>query len=178
MNAKIHARLRPQAAGGEAVPVRANIKPRHIAEEIDRVVGFELGADDYVMKPFSPRELVLRVKSVAERVADHLVPAQLVAAGGRKQLLVGHRVDDAVGQPRGDLERGQGADDDPLGAVKGTPRGLPEVDRDQPERDEHEHGGDEPRPEGASRSRGGALTAPDGSVQHREPCCALPRHGT
>src|SRR5678810_1264208 len=32
-------------------------------EEIDRVVGFELGADDYVSKPFSPRELVLRVKS-------------------------------------------------------------------------------------------------------------------
>ena len=36
-------------------------------EEIDRVVGFELGADDYVMKPFSPRELVLRVKSILRR---------------------------------------------------------------------------------------------------------------
>jgi two-component system phosphate regulon response regulator PhoB len=36
-------------------------------EEIDRVVGFELGADDYVTKPFSPRELVLRVQSVLRR---------------------------------------------------------------------------------------------------------------
>jgi DNA-binding response OmpR family regulator len=39
-------------------------------EEIDRVVGFELGADDYVMKPFSTRELVLRVKSILRRVRD------------------------------------------------------------------------------------------------------------
>lgn len=36
-------------------------------EEIDRVVGFEIGADDYVVKPFSPRELVLRVKAVLKR---------------------------------------------------------------------------------------------------------------
>ena len=40
------------------------------SEEIDRVVGFELGADDYVMKPFSPRELVLRVKSIFRRVGE------------------------------------------------------------------------------------------------------------
>jgi two-component system phosphate regulon response regulator PhoB len=37
------------------------------AEEVDRVIGFELGADDYVTKPFSPRELVLRVKAVLRR---------------------------------------------------------------------------------------------------------------
>jgi two-component system phosphate regulon response regulator PhoB len=37
------------------------------SEEIDRVVGFELGADDYVTKPFSPRELVLRVKALLRR---------------------------------------------------------------------------------------------------------------
>ncbi len=37
------------------------------AEEIDRVLGLELGADDYVTKPFSPREFVLRVKSVMRR---------------------------------------------------------------------------------------------------------------
>ncbi|MFH1008572.1 MAG: winged helix-turn-helix domain-containing protein [Candidatus Latescibacterota bacterium] len=36
-------------------------------EETDRVVGFELGADDYMVKPFSPRELVLRVKAVLRR---------------------------------------------------------------------------------------------------------------
>jgi two-component system catabolic regulation response regulator CreB len=38
------------------------------AEEVDRVVGLELGADDYVPKPFSPRELVARVRSVLRRV--------------------------------------------------------------------------------------------------------------
>jgi len=37
------------------------------SEEIDRVVGFELGADDYVTKPFSPREQVLRVRAVLRR---------------------------------------------------------------------------------------------------------------
>jgi two-component system phosphate regulon response regulator PhoB len=37
------------------------------AEEVDRIVGFELGADDYITKPFSPRELVLRVQSVLRR---------------------------------------------------------------------------------------------------------------
>lgn len=36
-------------------------------EEVDRVVGFELGADDYVVKPFSPRELVLRLKAILKR---------------------------------------------------------------------------------------------------------------
>jgi len=37
------------------------------SEEIDRIIGFELGADDYVTKPFSPRELVLRVKAILRR---------------------------------------------------------------------------------------------------------------
>ncbi|MBP9853590.1 MAG: response regulator transcription factor [Candidatus Omnitrophica bacterium] len=36
-------------------------------EEIDRIVGLELGADDYIAKPFSPRELVLRVKAILKR---------------------------------------------------------------------------------------------------------------
>jgi two-component system phosphate regulon response regulator PhoB len=40
------------------------------AEEVDRVVGFELGADDYVTKPFSPPELVLRVGAVLRRRLD------------------------------------------------------------------------------------------------------------
>jgi len=39
-------------------------------EEVDRVVGLELGADDYVVKPFSPRELVARVKAVLRRAAE------------------------------------------------------------------------------------------------------------
>ena len=37
--------------------------------EVDRVVGFEVGADDYVVKPFSPRELLLRVEAILRRVA-------------------------------------------------------------------------------------------------------------
>jgi two-component system phosphate regulon response regulator PhoB len=40
------------------------------ADEVDRVVGFELGADDYVTKPFSPRELVLRVRAVLRRSVE------------------------------------------------------------------------------------------------------------
>jgi DNA-binding response OmpR family regulator len=36
-------------------------------EEIDRIVGFELGADDYMVKPFSPRELILRAKAILKR---------------------------------------------------------------------------------------------------------------
>jgi two-component system phosphate regulon response regulator PhoB len=39
------------------------------SEEVDRIVGFELGADDYVTKPFSPRELVLRVRALLRRRA-------------------------------------------------------------------------------------------------------------
>jgi two-component system phosphate regulon response regulator PhoB len=37
------------------------------AEEVDRIVGLEFGADDYVTKPFSPRELVLRVNAILRR---------------------------------------------------------------------------------------------------------------
>jgi two-component system phosphate regulon response regulator PhoB len=40
------------------------------SDEVDRIVGFELGADDYVIKPFSPRELCLRVKAVMRRGAQ------------------------------------------------------------------------------------------------------------
>jgi two-component system, OmpR family, catabolic regulation response regulator CreB len=49
------------------------------AEELDRVVGLELGADDYLTKPFSPRELVARVRALLRRAA--LVPAPAPAAG-------------------------------------------------------------------------------------------------
>src|SRR4051812_3074898 len=44
-------------------------------EETDRIVGLELGADDYVTKPFSPRELVARIKAVLHRSADDRVKA-------------------------------------------------------------------------------------------------------
>ncbi len=44
-------------------------------EETDRIVGLELGADDYVTKPFSPRELVARIKAVLRRTSSELVKA-------------------------------------------------------------------------------------------------------
>lgn len=43
-------------------------------EEIDRVVGLELGADDYLAKPFSPRELVARIKAILRRSNSHRAP--------------------------------------------------------------------------------------------------------
>lgn len=60
-------------------------------EEIDRVVGLELGADDYVSKPFSPRELVARVRTVLRRVTKaHAVPQMAVSIfevdEGRRQI--------------------------------------------------------------------------------------------
>jgi two-component system phosphate regulon response regulator PhoB len=59
-------------------------------EEMDRVVGFELGADDYVTKPFSVRELILRVRAVARR-------AGATARGGE-------RAPEAVGPIRVDVD--------------------------------------------------------------------------
>ncbi len=50
-------------------------------EEIDRVVGFEVGADDYVVKPFSTRELLLRVKAVLRRSAPEEKGGQVIAIG-------------------------------------------------------------------------------------------------
>lgn len=44
-------------------------------EEIDRILGLELGADDYIVKPFSPREVVARIRAVLRRSTDTTVPA-------------------------------------------------------------------------------------------------------
>ena len=52
------------------------------AEETDRIVGLELGADDYVTKPFSPRELVARIKAVLRRTSDDRVKAPDAPAYG------------------------------------------------------------------------------------------------
>ena len=50
-------------------------------EETDRIVGLELGADDYVTKPFSPRELVARVRTVLRRSTDRPRPQEIVQHG-------------------------------------------------------------------------------------------------
>lgn len=52
-------------------------------EEFDRVLGLELGADDYVVKPFSPRELVARVKAILRRTSGEVAPAAVVYDGMR-----------------------------------------------------------------------------------------------
>ncbi len=51
------------------------------AAEIDRILGLEIGADDYVTKPFSPRELVLRVKKLLQRREDQTVKRDRYQAG-------------------------------------------------------------------------------------------------
>ena len=69
-------------------------------EEMDRILGLELGADDYVTKPFSPRELVSRVRAVLRRGQSGSLGEELIRIGevtldtvGRKVTLSGKSVD-------------------------------------------------------------------------------------
>ncbi|MEO0323171.1 MAG: response regulator transcription factor [Myxococcota bacterium] len=59
-------------------------------EEVDRVVGFEVGADDYVVKPFSPRELLLRIEAILRRMGAQ-------AEEGPQTITVGELVIDVPG---------------------------------------------------------------------------------
>jgi len=71
--------LRREARSVPIVMLTAN------TDEIDRVVGFELGADDYVCKPFSPRELVARVKAILRR-SGVPPPRERVLRFGRMEI--------------------------------------------------------------------------------------------
>ena len=70
--------------------------------EVDKIVGLELGADDYVSKPFSPRELVARVKAVLRRSEEQPVAARVIDIGdfvvdaGKREV---RTIDDAVVRP-------------------------------------------------------------------------------
>jgi len=80
----------PQVEGTEVCKqLRADPKTASIpilmltakAEEVDRIVGLELGADDYVTKPFSPREVVLRVKKILSRAQGKGAPTEVLKCG-------------------------------------------------------------------------------------------------
>jgi two-component system phosphate regulon response regulator PhoB len=65
------------------------------SEEVDRIVGLELGADDYISKPFSPREVVLRVKAVLRRLQPEQsegTASELLQVGGIELDIAGHQL--------------------------------------------------------------------------------------
>ena len=62
-------------------------------EEVDRIVGLELGADDYISKPFSPREVVLRIKAVLRRLQhDEAAAAETLQVGEIVLDVAGHQL--------------------------------------------------------------------------------------
>src|SRR5437870_9383599 len=66
-------------------------------EDVDKIIGLEVGADDYLTKPFNPRELVARVKSILrratperrERETEVITHGDLVVDSGRREVKVG-----------------------------------------------------------------------------------------
>jgi len=61
-------------------------------EDTDKIVGLELGADDYVTKPFNPRELVARVRAVLRRTSGAAPTAEILRAGALALDVGGHQV--------------------------------------------------------------------------------------
>jgi DNA-binding response OmpR family regulator len=79
-------RLRSTADGVAIIMLTA------LGDESDRVLGLQLGADDYLTKPFSPRELVLRVQSVLRRSGVQPEPAAEILSDGRLRVDVARRI--------------------------------------------------------------------------------------
>jgi DNA-binding response OmpR family regulator len=84
-----------RAQVGNDVPI---IMLTALGEESDRVLGLQLGADDYLTKPFSPRELVLRVQSVLRRAAPKPPATPAVLTDGDLVVDVARRVARLEGQ--------------------------------------------------------------------------------
>src|SRR6059036_1116020 len=93
----------PKMSGLEVCRIlKSDSATRHIpilmltakAEEIDRIVGLEFGADDYVTKPFSPREVILRIKAIlrrgaAEQAEERLTAGPITIDPARHRVFVG-----------------------------------------------------------------------------------------
>ena len=83
---------RPGAPGAAGVPNGVPVVMLTARDgEVDRVLGLELGADDYVTKPFSPRELVARVRAVLRRAGGPGPAPPDVVAAGRVEVDTGRR---------------------------------------------------------------------------------------
>ena len=61
-------------------------------EEVDRIVGLELGADDYIVKPFSPRELILRIKAILKRGKPEILKKDIITAQDVSVNIPKHKV--------------------------------------------------------------------------------------
>ena len=118
-------RLRAQSGPSGAIPI---IMLTAMGEETDRIVGLEMGADDYLPKPFNPRELLARAKAVLRRV-HRPAGRDLGGAGGKpghelRRLAARHRQAGALvaGQRPGSAQRRRIR---PAGRLRRTPAAGP-----------------------------------------------------